>query len=59
MENQVTRKIEERIFRFSEVRRAKTFSTTRNGVVMVNVELDKEVTDADAFWSKLRLEMAS
>jgi len=58
VEAQVTRKIEERLFRFSEIRRAKTFSTTRNGVVIVNVELNKDVTDADAFWSKLRLEMA-
>jgi multidrug efflux pump subunit AcrB/outer membrane protein TolC len=57
-EAQVTRKIEERLFRFSEVRREKTFSTTRNGVVIVNVELNNSVTDADAFWSKLRLDMA-
>ena len=58
VEDQVTRKIEERLFRFAEVRRDKTFSTTRNGVVVVNVELNKSVTDADEFWSKLRLEMA-
>jgi multidrug efflux pump subunit AcrB/outer membrane protein TolC len=54
---QVTHKIEERLFRFAEVRRAKTFSTTRNGVVIVNVELNESVNDADVFWSKLRLEM--
>ena len=58
VENQVTRKIEERLFRFSEVRREKTFSTTRNGVVVINVELNKSVTDANEFWSKLRLDMA-
>ena len=58
VEAQVTSKIEERLFRFKEVRRDKTFSTTRNGVVVINVELNKEVNDADAFWSKLRLEMA-
>jgi len=58
VEAQVTRKIEERLFRFSEVRRDKTFSTTRNGVVVVNVELNKSVADADEFWSKLRLDMA-
>ncbi len=58
VEDQVTHKIEERLFRFSEVRRAKTFSTTRNGVVIVNVELNESVKDADVFWSKLRLEMA-
>ncbi len=58
VEDQVTRKIEERLFRFSEVRRAKTFSTTRDGLVIVNVELNESVKDADVFWSKLRLEMA-
>ena len=58
VENQVTRKIEERLFRFAEVRREKTFSTTRNGVVVINVELNKSVNNADEFWSKLRLDMA-
>ena len=38
MEDQVTRKIEEHLFHFEEVRREKTFSTTRNGMVIVNVE---------------------
>jgi len=58
VENQVTRKLEERIFRFAEIRREKTFSTTRNGVVIINVELNQSVSDADAFWSKLRLDLA-
>jgi multidrug efflux pump subunit AcrB/outer membrane protein TolC len=58
VEDQVTRKIEEHLFRFSEVRREKTFSTTRNGMVIVNVELNKSIKDSDEFWSKLRLDMA-
>ena len=58
VEEQVTRKIEERLFRFEEIRRDKTFSTTSNGMVIVNVELNKSVKDADEFWSKLRLDMA-
>lgn len=58
VEDQVTRKIEERLFRFAEVRRAKTFSTTRNGMVIVNVELNESVNDANGFWSRLRLDMA-
>ena len=58
VEDQVTRKIEEQLFRFEEVRRDKTFSTTSNGMVIVNVELNKSVNDADEFWSKLRLDMA-
>jgi multidrug efflux pump subunit AcrB len=58
VEDQVTRKIEEHLFRFEEIRRDKTFSTTRNGMVIVNVELNKQVKDSDEFWSKLRLDMA-
>jgi len=58
VEDRVTRPIEERLFRFSEIRRAKTFSTSRNGVVVVNVELNKSVVNADEFWSKLRLALA-
>lgn len=58
VEDQVTRKIEEHLFHFEEVRRDKTFSTSRNGMVVVNVELNKQVKNADEFWSKLRLDMA-
>ena len=58
VEDQVTRKIEEHLFHFEEVRRDKTYSTTRNGMVVINVELNKSVTNADQFWSKLRLDMA-
>jgi multidrug efflux pump subunit AcrB len=58
VEDQVTRKIEEHLFHFEEVRRDKTYSTTRNGMVVINVELNKSVTNADQFWSKLRLDLA-
>jgi len=58
VESQVTRKIEERLFRIAGVRKDKTFSTSRNGVAIVNVDLDASVKDTDSFWSKLRLEMA-
>jgi multidrug efflux pump subunit AcrB/outer membrane protein TolC len=58
VESQVTQKIEERLFRLAGVRKDKTFSTTRNGIVIVNVELEDSVKDTDSFWSKLRLEMA-
>ncbi len=54
VEDQVTRKIEERLFRHDEVRRAKTFSTSRDGIVVVNVELEDRITDPDRFWAMLR-----
>ena len=53
VESQVTHKIEERLFRFEEVRREKTYSTSRNGLVIINVELNKSVKNSDQFWSKL------
>lgn len=57
VEEQVTRKIEERLFRHEEVRKLKTFSTSRDGVVVVNVELEEWVKDPDRFWSMLRHDM--
>jgi multidrug efflux pump subunit AcrB len=54
VEQQVTKPIEEHIFRFSEVRKSKTYSTSRPGVMIVNVQLEDWVKDTDTFWSKLR-----
>ncbi len=57
VEKQVSEKIEERLFRFEEVRKAKTFSTSRPGLAVVNVELEDHVKQPDLFWSKLRHNM--
>ena len=54
VEEQVTRKIEDRLFRHQEVRKLKTFSTSRDGAVVVNVELEEWVKDPDRFWAMLR-----
>lgn len=54
VEKQVTRKIEDRLFRFEEVRKGKTWSTSRNNVAVINVELEDHVKRPDEFWSKLR-----
>ena len=54
VESQVAKKLEDRLFRFAEVRKEKTYSTSRPGVVFVNVELQDSVRDSDEFWSKLR-----
>lgn len=54
VEEQVTGKIEERLFRFEEVRKDKTFSTSRKGLSVINVELEDGVKQPDIFWSKLR-----
>ncbi len=58
IENQVTHKVEEKLFKIEGVRREKTYSTTMNGSMFVNVELEDNVRDTEKFWSKLRLDMA-
>jgi len=54
VESQVTQKLEQYLFEFAEVKKAKTYSTTRDGMVVVNVELNENVKQPDVFWSKLR-----
>ncbi|WP_321470448.1 efflux RND transporter permease subunit [uncultured Paludibaculum sp.] len=54
VEKQVTRKLEDRLFRYEEVRKGKTWSTSRQGVSIINVELEDHVRQPDVFWSKLR-----
>ena len=57
VEMQVTRKIEQRLFRHDEVRKRKTYSTSRDGIVVVNVELEERIKDPDRFWAMLRHDM--
>jgi multidrug efflux pump subunit AcrB/outer membrane protein TolC len=58
VENQVTQKVEQRLFKIEGVRREKTYSTSMNGAMYVNVELEDGLQDTEKFWSKLRLDMA-
>jgi multidrug efflux pump subunit AcrB/outer membrane protein TolC len=54
VEDQVTKKLEQYLFQYEEVNKAKTYSTTKDGEVVVNVELTEKVKQPDVFWSKLR-----
>lgn len=54
VEDQVTKKLEQYLFQYEEVDKSKTYSTTKDGVVVVNVELTERVKQPDIFWSKLR-----
>jgi len=58
VEDQVTRKVEQRIFKIEGVRREKTYSTSMNGGMFVNLNLEDNIQDTEKFWSKLRLDMA-
>jgi multidrug efflux pump subunit AcrB/outer membrane protein TolC len=57
VEKQVTKTLERHIFKFPEVRKGKTYSTSRPGLVVINVELEDYVKNSDLFWSKLRHEL--
>ncbi|MGD0883619.1 MAG: efflux RND transporter permease subunit [Thermodesulfovibrionales bacterium] len=57
VEKQVTKTLEKHIFKFPEVRKELTYSTSRPGFVIINVELEDYVKNSDLFWAKLRNEM--
>ena len=57
VEKQVTKTLEKHIFKFPEVRKELTYSTSRPGLVIINVELEDYVKNSDLFWAKLRNEM--
>ena len=57
VEEQVTKKLENDIFRFAEVNKEKTYSTSEDGRVTIHVELQEWVKDPDKFWNKLRLNL--
>jgi len=57
VEKQVTKVLEKHVLKFEEVYKEKTFSTSRNGLCIINVELEEFVKDADLFWTRLRHEL--
>ena len=54
IEQRVTKPLEDFIFGYKEVRKDKTYSKTKDGMVIVYVELNANVEDKDAFWSKFK-----
>jgi len=57
VEKQVTKPLEKHIFKFPEIRKEKTYSTSRPGLVIINVELEDDVKNSDVVWAKIRHEM--
>jgi len=57
VEEQVTKKLEQYLFQYNEVKKEKTHSTTRDGAVVIYVELQDWVKNTDVFWSKLNHEL--
>ncbi|GIZ07577.1 efflux RND transporter permease subunit [Flavobacterium sp. UMI-01] len=54
VEQQITNQLEQFLFGFEEVRKEKTISETKEGQVVVTVELNENVVDTDAFWATLQ-----
>ena len=54
VEQQLTNQIEQFLFGFEEVRKEKTISETKEGQVVITVELNENVKDTDGFWATLQ-----
>lgn len=54
VEEQLTTVVENYIFGYEEVNKAKTYANSSEGKMIMFVELNDNVNNADEFWSKLR-----
>ena len=54
VEERVTKQLEDFIFTYKEVNKKKTYSQSKDGMVIVYMELNDNVEDKDAFWSKFK-----
>lgn len=54
IEEQVAKPLEEFLFTFKEVRKKKTYSMSQDGILYVMVELNEDIHDNDAVWSKIK-----
>ncbi len=54
VEDELTRPLEEFIFSYKEVLKEKTKSYSRDGLSIVQVELNPDLDDKDTFWSKFK-----
>lgn len=54
IEEQVTKPLEDYIFSYKEVRKDKTHSTSKDGMVIIQVQLNDDLNNKDEFWSKFK-----
>jgi len=54
VEAEVTDKVEQYLFQYKAVKRSKTYSISRENVMVVYVEIEEKEKDPDEFWVKLR-----
>jgi multidrug efflux pump len=54
VEEQLAKPLEKYIFTYKEVKKRKTVSTSKEGMVIIKVELNDDVKNKDEFWSKFK-----
>lgn len=54
IEQQVVKPLEDYIFTYKEVNKAKTHSTSSDGMAVIQVQLNDDVDNKDEFWSKFK-----
>jgi multidrug efflux pump subunit AcrB len=54
IQDQVTRPLEDYIFSYKEVRKDKTFSTSMDGMVVIQVQLNDNLKNKEEFWAKFK-----
>ncbi len=54
VEEQLTAPLEEYLFSYKEINKEETYSITKDGMVIVFVQLENQVKSDDEFWSKFR-----
>ena len=54
IEMELTKPLEKYIFSFKEVKKAKTKSFSRNGICIIQIELNDDIGDKDTFWNKFK-----
>ena len=54
VEQQLTTAVERYLFSFKEIKKEKTYSQSKDGMMIVFVELNDNVKNTDEFWSKLK-----
>ena len=59
VEEQLAKPLEQFLITYKEVKRAKTTSTSQNGMCYVMVELNDDVNDKDEVWSKVKHGLAA
>jgi multidrug efflux pump subunit AcrB/outer membrane protein TolC len=59
VEEQLTTAVERYLFSFKEIKKEKTYSQSKDGIMFIYVDLNDNVKNPDEFWSKLKLGLSN